>query len=568
MSIFSALLELRTSLADPAKWLEEWFAGGTATTAGVTVSETTALNLSSVFACAYALSSDVAKLSLLVYRRLPQGGKTRAADHPVYRLLHSQPNPEMSAMDFRQVMTLYLVLWGNAYAEIQIDRRGRPWALWPLLPWEVQPARSADRQLWYEVREATGAPRMVEASRMLHVRGLSLDGIVGCSVVRMARETIGLGMAAEQYGASFFGNGAMPGGVLEHPGRLSPGAKDKIAESWNKIHQGASAAKRVAVLEEGMKYNAVSIPPEDAQFLQTREFQVEEVCRWFRMPPSKIGQLRRAQGWSTLEVTNTDYLIDTLMPWLLRWEQWCNVRLFSPAEQPEYFAEHLVESILRADSQTRSQANAVAVQWGWLTRNEVREMENRNPLPGLDEPLTPLNMAKDGQEPGTDQRPSQGRGEGGDGGDDDVDDRARVLAAIARAHMPVLVDALGRMLRKEGRAARAAAKRPQEFPAWLDEYYGRHAPIVAEAIRPCLEAYDGAVRASLKVEPAAADWDALARALAERHCQESRTALLGCLQPDQDLVWAVDGLAELWETQRAAQEAARELEREQARICP
>ncbi len=254
----------------------------------------------------------------------------------------------------------------------------------------VTPKRDANGNIIYVVRnyntsdsvltpDLIGNPdAIIQADDMLHIRNMG-DGLVGWSVIKLARESIGLTLAAENSGSSFFGNSSLPSGVLESPNKMTPEALKNLRESWDRLHKGKDNRHKIAILEQGMKFNPMSISPDDAQFLETRQFQVEDVARWFRMPPHKIGNLARATGWSTLEATNTDYIVDTLMPWTERWEQEIQRKLLTEAEKPTLFCEFLFDALLRGDSAARSAFYTSQVGIGAMSPNDVREAENRNP---------------------------------------------------------------------------------------------------------------------------------------------------------------------------------------------
>jgi HK97 family phage portal protein len=352
------------------------------------VTESTALTSSAVWACVSLISSDVASLPFILYKRVKDQGKHRYTDHITYELLHDAPNPEMTAMVFRETMQAHLLLWGNAYAEIVRDGG------WPLTPDRVNVRRDVrTQQLAYDVARIDGAYDSVPAANMLHIAGLGFDGMRGYSVISHARESVGLSLATERFGGTFFGNGASFGGVFQHPGRMSEPAIKNFRESVNAQHQGVERSGKFIVTEEGMTYTRLGIPPNDAQFLETRKFQVTEIARWFRVPPHKIQELDRST-YNNIEHQGIEYYTDTLRPWLVRWEQEINRKLISRAERKIQYVEHLVEGVLRGDLASRYAAYAIGRQWGWLSPNDVREKENLNPLPvGGDIYLVPTNMA-------------------------------------------------------------------------------------------------------------------------------------------------------------------------------
>src|SRR4030095_10511023 len=372
--------------------LARYLGGGGAAAAGLPVSEWTALNYSACWAGVQAIAGSIASLPLFPYRRLPNGGKERYLRSRLYRLLHDEFNGEMTAMVARETMQAHCLTWGNAYAEIERNQNGEPLALWPLPPNRVIPDRAVSGAIVYRVQQDQGPEVRVPAEDMLHIPGLGFDGLCGYSVIRKARETLGLGLATEQFGALFFGNGGWPGIVAQHPGKLSQEAHKRLKDSLNEAVQGPKAHSLI-VTEEGIKIEKVGIPPDDAQFLSTRQFQVTEIARWLNMPPHKLRDLTHAT-FSNIEEQNIDWVVDTLRPWLVRWEQELNRKLIRPLEQGQQFTEHLVDGLRRGNTANLFAAYAVGRQWGWLSADDIRALENMNPLPDGQGQLylVPLNM--------------------------------------------------------------------------------------------------------------------------------------------------------------------------------
>jgi len=359
---------------------------------GVSVTETTALSVVTVYACVRILSETLASLPLLLYKRLGRG-KQRAVEHPLYQILHDVPNPEMNSFTFRETLMAHLVTWGNAYAEIEWDNYTKVKALWPLRPDRMQVWRENGEIVYKYLLPNSAGIAVLPSYRIWHIPGLGFDGLIGYSPITLAREAIGLSLATEEFGARFFSNGAAPGGVLEHPAKLSKEAQENLRKSWNEMHSGLSNQHRVAILEEGMKWSKVGMPLNDAQFLETRKFQRNEIASFFHIPPHMIGDLERAT-FSNIEEQALEFVVYTMRPWLVRWEQSINQKLLTPDERAEYFAEFLVDGLLRGNIQARYQAYATGRQWGWLSANDIRELENQNPLPGEegDIYLNPMNM--------------------------------------------------------------------------------------------------------------------------------------------------------------------------------
>lgn len=350
-----------------------FFFGGT--TSGKTVNETTAMQTTAVYACVRILAETIASLPLHTYKSTTDG-KEKARDHPIYYLLSDAPNPEMTSFVFRETLMGHLLLWGNAYAQIIRDGRGKVIALYPLMPDKMSVNRSERGEIYY-LYNKNGQEYILHSYEVLHIPGLGFDGLIGYSPIAMAKNAIGMALATEEYGAKFFSNGANPGGVLEHPGVVKDPAR--VRDSWNSVYQGSSNSHKVAVLEEGMKFQAIGIPPEQAQFLETRKFQTEEICRIFRVPPHLVASLDRAT-FSNIEHQSISFVVHTIRPWLVRVEQSINKALFSESESKEYFASFVVDGLLRGDYSSRMQGYSIGIQNGFLSPNDVRSLENMNPI--------------------------------------------------------------------------------------------------------------------------------------------------------------------------------------------
>ena len=360
-----------------------FFLGGT--TAGKAVTERSAMQMTAVYSCVRILAEAVAGLPLHVYRYSDSGGKEKAVEHPLYRLLHDEPNPEMSSFVFRETLMTHLLLWGNAYAQIIRNGKGEIVALYPLMANKMSVDRDENGQLYYRYTKSPDeAPTMPDNTvvlltrDVLHIPGLGFDGLVGYSPIAMAKNAIGLAIATEEYGAKFFANGAAPSGVLEHPGTLKD--PTKVREAWQSQFGGSYNSGKVAVLEEGMKYTPISISPEQAQFLETRKFQINEIARIFRVPPHMVGDLEKS-SFSNIEQQSLEFVKYTLDPWVMRWEQSIQRSLFTPNEKKNYFVKFNVEGLLRGDYQSRMQGYATARQNGWMSANDIRELENLDRIP-------------------------------------------------------------------------------------------------------------------------------------------------------------------------------------------
>lgn len=360
-----------------------FFMGSSA--AGKSVNERSAMQMTAVYACVRILSESIAGLPLHMYRYEDDGSKTKAVEHPLYHLLHDEPNPEMTSFIFRETLMSHLLLWGNAYAQIIRNGKGDIIALYPLMPNRMKVERDAKGQLYYEYQTMKedaptmkGAVYQLYPNEVLHVPGLGFDGLVGYSPIAMAKNAIGLAIAAEEYGSKFYANGAAPSGVLEHPNVLKDPAK--VRDSWNAAFGGSSNAHRVAVLEEGMKYTPISISPNEAQFLETRKFQINEIARIFRVPPHMVGDLEKS-SFSNIEQQSLEFVKYTLNPWVCRWEQALQRALLDDDEKGKYFFRFNVEGLLRGDYQSRMNGYAIARQNGWMSANDIRELENIDRIP-------------------------------------------------------------------------------------------------------------------------------------------------------------------------------------------
>ena len=354
-------------------------------TSGKLVNEFTAMQTTAVYACVRILAETLAALPLQMYCYTATG-KERVYNHPLYHLLHDEPNPEMTSFIFRETLMSHLLIWGNAYAQIIRDRLGRVQGLYPLRLDKMTVCRDERGKIFYlYTKTGDENPNIkpygqvaLQKEEMLHIPGLGFDGLVGYSPIAMARNAVGMTMACEEYGASFFANGASPSGVLEHPGVLKDPAK--VRDSWNAVYRGTGNAHKVAVLEEGMKYQQIGIPPEEAQFLETRKFQLDEIARLYRIPPHMIGDLEKS-SFNNIEQQSMEFVKYTLDPWVIRWEQAMQKALFLPEEKKQYFLKFNVNGLMRGDYESRMTGYSIGRQNGWLSANDIREMEDMNPVP-------------------------------------------------------------------------------------------------------------------------------------------------------------------------------------------
>lgn len=383
MGIFKGLFKSRDKPKNRAVGSGYTFLMG-GTSSGKTVTERSAMQMTAVYACVRILSEAIAGLPLHLYRYKPDGGKEKAIDHPLYLILHDEPNPEMSSFVFRETLMTHLLLFGNAYAQVIRNGKGEVIAMYPLMPNRMSVERDENGRLYYQYfktsDEAGGRNESVvlRPYDVLHIPGLGFDGLVGYSPIAMAKNAIGLSMATEEFGSKFFSNGAAPSGVLEHPSTIKD--PQRVREAWQSQFGGSSNAGKIAVLEEGMKYTPISIAPEQAQFLETRKFQINEIARIFRVPPHMLADLEKS-SFSNIEQQSLEFVKYTLDPWVVRWEQSIQRTLFTSEEKRLYFVKFNVEGLLRGDYASRMSGYATARQNGWMSANDIRELENMDRIP-------------------------------------------------------------------------------------------------------------------------------------------------------------------------------------------
>jgi HK97 family phage portal protein len=384
MSIFSTLFRSRAAPQNSTNGSGYRFLFG-GSTAGKSVNERSSMQITAVYACVRILAESIAGLPVHLYQYQDSGSKKESLDHPLYRLLHDEPNPEMTSFVFRETLMTHLLLWGNAYAQIIRNGKGQVVALYPLMPNRMSVDRDSSGKLYYQYQMQdsdahTGKSGTVtlKPSDVLHVPGLGFDGLVGYSPIAMAKNAIGLAIATEEFGAKFFANGAAPSGVLEHPGTIKD--PSRVREAWQSQFGGSANSGKVAVLEEGMKYTPISISPNEAQFLETRKFQIDEIARIFRVPPHMVGDLEKS-SFSNIEQQSLEFVKYTLEPWIVRWEQSLNRALLTETEKATYFVKFNVDGLLRGDYQSRMTGYATARQNGWMSANDIRELENLDRIP-------------------------------------------------------------------------------------------------------------------------------------------------------------------------------------------
>lgn len=573
----------KSSLSKPKKWLQKVFAGQQ-TNSGTRVSKQNSLEATAVWSCVRILSEDIASLPLKTYRRLDDGGKEPATDHYLYRTLKEMANPNMSAFTFRETLMAHILTWGNGYAEIEYDNGGRVKNLWPLLPHRTKPRRNERGELWYITKIPGKGKVQLPENRVLHVHGLGYNGLIGYSPIAMHRESVGLSKAAEEFGQRFFGNDSQPGGVLKTEQSLTDKAHDNLKKSWEQKHQGLENAHRVAILEEGLEWQQIGIPPEDSQYIETRKFQNHEIARIYRMPPHMIAEMENAT-FSNIEEQSISYVVRTLRPWLVRWEQEINNSLFGKTNN-NYFAEHLVEGLLRGDIESRYNAYAVGRNWGWLSANDVREKENMNPIENGDIYLVPQNMQPADMVREMDERNYDPPSELRDvwekkkeiveqrSARDRLNEEEKYEPAIKNKIQDIVDRETSNIMRNLNRIfdreQNSAEQRNQieQWRTWLDDYYRDFPDYIKREMQPIFE------ELGLSVAELAADevdFDDLSdeeieefvkeytEAYAARHVDSSKGQLVALTneieQTEEDIAPAVEQRVNEWEDRRANKHA-------------
>jgi len=576
MGIARGMVERRSydavsGVAKPEDWLVEVM-GGRPTTSGVRVNQSSAMRATAVYACVSRISKDIAKLPLVVYQRLQPRGKQRAVDHPLYELLDKRPNPWQSSFNWRETGQACLLLWGNDYSEIEYNRAGRPVALWPIRPDRMRPEKVKDARgrysLVYHVSNEEGRIETLPMEYVLHTPSMAMDGLVGLSVIGYWREAIGLYLAAQEYGARYFGQDATPGLILEAPRKLSQEEKDTLKEDFRVKYEGLSKKFRLGVLEKGWTLKNVEMPIADAQFLELRKFQVLEICRMFHMPPHKIASMDAAT-YTNIEHQGIEYQTDTIEPWIKLREQIYNWRLFGEGERKTYFAEFLMDGLLRGDTATRTDSYQKRIMSGSMTPNEAREKENENPLPGGDDLWMPMNMIPASMaaeiEPGGEGREiSPGRV--WSMGEIRAKKGAALRGRLASSYKRIFGEAAKRLVKREVQDVRAAAKKAfgsrglDEFEIWLEDYYRKFPETAEMMMLPAYASYAEALLAAASQEigmdsemtPALEEFTRkVASAFATKHSGSSQAQLRKVVNTaameGEDPLEAIEGRLDEWE---------------------
>jgi len=544
---------------------------GLSSKAGVPVSNTNALTSTAYYAGVTLIAQTLAQLPLLLYERLEPRGKRRATEHQLYSLLHDEANPYMSAYAWKETAQGHVLTWGNHYSEIDWDMTaGVPRGLYPLRPDQMR-VEWEEGKLVYKYRLPDGTGVKLRPDQVLHIPGFGFDGVIGYDPITLAREAIGLAKATEEFGSRFFSGGSTLSGVIEHPGKPSDEAKQHMRESWQEQHSGLSNTHRITILEEGVTFKSIGIPPENAQFLETRKFQIAEIARFLHVPPHMLGDLERST-YSNIEHQGIEFIVYTMGPWLVRWEQEIRRKLLSLADKQKYFAEFLVTGLLRGDTPSRFQAYATARQWGWLSANDIRELENMNPVGGGDDYLMPMNMMPVGMAALALEEPQE-QTLGMKAQKDAAGKRMAILRSrVADSHKPLFAAAAQNIVKAEVRNIRKAAKAhldsksAQTFGDWLEGFYAKFADTVGKEIEGCVRALaeaitpiaggevGGATELTPEMEKFLSEYVA---AFTARYI-ESHKGQLGALSEEEDFYSAVDNRLNDWEEKQPGKVAMNE----------
>lgn len=380
-------------MSNAGRWLADLLSSGYTSFTGRQVTVKSALSNTAVLAAVRLISETIASVPLHIYERQGEDGKKKARGHPLYNILHNQPNSEMTAFSFWEMAMYNLLLSdGNFYAEIERNIKGDIIALWPLLPSNMEVKRN-NGELTYIYRLPDNTKVQIPSKSVFPLHGFSANGIIGLTPLQLAKEAIGLGLAAEEFGARFFGNGGNVNGVLETDDELGEEGRQNLRESFDETYKGLSRAHRLLILEEGMKYKQTGIPPDEAQFLETRKFQVTEIARFFRVPPHMIYDLDRSTN-NNIEQQSLEFVKYTLIPWVTRIEQTIFMKLLDEKEKKKFFTEFMLNGLLRGDIKSRFEAYHIARLDGIITDDEWRSFENWNPLTPEQRAKTwrPVNM--------------------------------------------------------------------------------------------------------------------------------------------------------------------------------
>ncbi|MFA5385777.1 MAG: phage portal protein [Eubacteriales bacterium] len=521
MGILTSMLEKRSGVANPEKWLKDFF-GGRESHSGITVNEQSALSSTAVFACIRLLSDTLASLPLPIYKRLNPRGKERATSYPLYKLIHTKANPIMPSFTWRETMMGHILGWGNCYSEIEYGENGYPIALWPLRPDRTRPERDKITKELYYVTQIDGIEYKLPKFRVLHIPGLGFDGIKGYSPITLAREAIGLSLATEEFGARYFGSGTHPGAVVTRPLDAPVMEDQKSIESLRSYltdaYGGLGKSHRLMLLEEGMDIKNIGIPPEDSQFLETRQFQVTEIARFYGVQPHLIADLKESTN-NNIEHQGIEFVVYTLRPWLVRWESYLNLDLIPEEHQDVYFCEFLVDGLLRGDMKSRSEALQVQRRNGIINANDWAEIENRNPIPGEEGELyiVESNM----------QSLSyliENPGGGGNKTQTNTKPPDNPQSSLKKAYERLFSDALNRVFKRENADIQREIKR-EGFENWTNDYYKEPPEFIGKNLLPVFLSYFETKYGDISPENEQKARDICGN-FSKKHCERARKTIL------------------------------------------
>jgi len=511
MGIFPTLIEKRKA-GTRGELDDFWYnAISPETRAGTQVSEKTALKYLTVFACVSLIAADLARLPLILYRRLSDNSKKREMDHPLYDILHNVTNPEMTSFQWREAGEGHCLLWGNHYSIIERSGLSRTIkALWPLdNPGGVEVKRNRNDKIIYKWRDNKNNENIMPKEKIFHVPGFGFNGIKGMSMIALAREAIGVGLAAEEFGARFFGDGMHLGGTITLDRDLGDAEKDYKA-ALKKEYAGLGKSHGVLLLQNGEVYTPFKMPLEDAQYLETRNHQKIEICGMYHVPPHKIAIHGQNSNYNNLEQENASYVDSCLMHWLIRWEQCISHQLLTAEERRAgLFVEFLVEGLLRGDSQARSEYYNKIFQIGAITPNEIRAKENMNPIDGGDSSFVQLNLIPLDQ---AGEMPASGDQSAGRSNLPMLENRSiHARDRITQQYYPLFLRASERIVDLEANAVKNKIKKFRkqrqkvEMEKWLNEFYNNLPEKIKREIGPVFQSFSEAIinesAAEIGIEP-------------------------------------------------------------------
>jgi HK97 family phage portal protein len=466
----------------PKYWVQKLFGATNNTAAGVRVDYETALTSTAIWRAVSLVAQTIGALPLHLYEREGEKTKSKAVNHKIYSVLHDEPNPEQSAIEFREMLQAHVLTWGRAHAEIEVKGDGSI-RLWPLTPDRVEQVRTKERNsIMYKIQLPDGGQQLLSADQIFTIRGLGYGINKVYSIIDLFKESIGLTLAAEEFGARFFGNGAQMGGVLQHPGELGEEGFKLLKESMNERHGGLSNAHRLLILEDGMEYKEIAVPPDKAQFIETRKYQISDVARIIGVPPHKLAEMDKAT-FSNIEHQAIEFVQDTINPWCVRWEQALRRQLLSDNEKQRYFFKHNLAALVRGDFKTRMEGYSIARQNGWLSANDIRELEDMNPIDSGDIYLIPLNMVPaDAPRNGPDSNNRQVRSKRSTAG------REKIIGV----YKPLIRNAVEEIIKRERADIMREAEKQfkkrnlQAMEEWLNDFYEKHKEFIYRKLAPVL----------------------------------------------------------------------------------